>query len=621
VTTADVSALAGRTAWVRNIAQPLRSFVDTEAGSAVALLAAALAALVWANGPWGGSYEDVWTTELSLRLGDWELTEDLRHWVNDGLMTFFFFVIGLEIRRELDMGELRERRRVGIPVLAAAIGMLLPALAFIALAGADARHGWGIVITTDTAFALGVIALFGRRAPMRLRVFVLTLAIADDVGALAVIGGVYSDHVDLGPLLVAAALFVVVLGLKRLHVWRAPAYLVVGAGIWLAMLHSGIHPTIAGVLLGLLVDAYPPGREDLERATEAARMFREQPTAALARDARLGVEAALSPNERLQYRLHPWTGFVVVPLFALANAGVDLGDGALVDALTSRIGIAVLVGLAVAKPIGIVLGAFLGTRRPLGPLPLVVPWSPLGAGAVACGIGFTLSLFIADLALAGEELEHAKTAVLASGVIATALAWVAFRLLPRLPARGRVADPLVDLDLPVDPDVDHIRGAPEAPVTLLEYGDYECPYCGLAEATVRELLSEFGEDLRYVWRHLPLQDVHLNAQLAAEAAEGAGEQGRFWDMHDLLISHQKELRPPDLRDYAQQLGLDEERFWDGLRRRAHAGRVARDVESADLSRVAGTPTFFVDGRRHQGEYDAATLGAAVRTARAARARR
>jgi protein-disulfide isomerase len=206
-------------------------------------------------------------------------------------------------------------------------------------------------------------------------------------------------------------------------------------------------------------------------------------------------------------------------------------------------------------------------------------------------------------------------------VIATALAWVAFRLLPRLPARGRVADPLVDLDLPVDPDVDHIRGAPEAPVTLLEYGDYECPYCGLAEATVRELLSEFGEDLRYVWRHLPLQDVHLNAQLAAEAAEGAGEQGRFWDMHDLLISHQKELRPPDLRDYAQQLGLDEERFWDGLRRRAHAGRVARDVESADLSRVAGTPTFFVDGRRHQGEYDAATLGAAVRTARAARARR
>ena len=621
MTTADVPALAGRTAWVRNLAQPLRSFLDTEAGSAVALLAAAIAALLWANVPWGSSYEEVWTTELSLRLGDWELAHDLRHWVNDGLMTFFFFVIGLEIRRELDMGELRERRRVGIPVLAAATGMLVPALVFVALAGDEARHGWGIVITTDTAFALGVIALFGRRAPMRLRVFILTLAIADDVGALAVIAGVYSDNIDLGPLLVAAALFVVVIALRRSRVWRPSAYLAVGAGIWLAMLHSGIHPTIAGVLLGLLVDAYPPGREDLERATQAARMFREQPTAALARDASLGVEAALSANERLQYRLHPWTGFVVVPLFALANAGVDLGGGRLVDALTSRLGIAVLVGLVVAKPVGIVLGAFLGTRRPLGPLPLVVPWSPLAAGAVACGIGFTLSLFIADLALRGEELQHAKTAVLASGLIATALAWVAFRLLPYLPTRGPVVDALVDLDLPVDPGVDHIRGPADAPVTLLEYGDYECPYCGTAEATVRELLSEFGDDLRYVWRHLPLQDVHLNAQLAAEAAEAAGDQGRFWDMHDLLITHQKELRPPDLRDYAQQLGLDEERFWDDLRRRAHAGRVMRDVDSADLSRVAGTPTFFVDGRRHQGAYDAATLGDVVRAARAANAPR
>ena len=615
--TADAHALAGRTAWVRNVAQPLRSFLDTEAGSALALLAAALAALVWANVPWGGTYDDLWSTELSLRLGDWELTEDLRHWVNDGLMTFFFFVIGLEIRRELDMGELRDRRRVGVPVLAAAAGMFVPALVYLALAG-DARHGWGIVITTDTAFALGAIALLGRNAPMRLRVFVLTLAIADDIGALAVIAGVYTESVDLVPVAVAAVLFALVLVLKRLHVWRAPAYLVVGSGIWLAMLHSGIHPTVAGVLLGLLVDAYPPGRGDLERATEAARLFREQPTPALARDASLGVEAALSPNERLQYRLHPWVGFVVVPLFALANAGVDVGGGALRDALTSEVGIAVLAGLVLAKPVGVVLGALVGTRRPVGPLPLVVPWAALGAGAVTCGIGFTLSLFIADLALEGEQLEQAKTAVLASAVLATLSAWLAFRLVPLLPARGRVAAALVDLDLPVDPEVDHVRGSDGAPVTLLEYGDYECPYCGLAEATVRELLAEFGDDLRYVWRHLPLQDVHLNAQLAAEAAEAAGAQGRFWEMHDLLISHQKELRPPDLRDYARQLGLDEARFWDDLRRRAHAGRVARDVESADLSRVAGTPTFFVDGRRHQGEYDAATLGRAVRAARAAR---
>jgi Na+/H+ antiporter NhaA len=615
--------LAGRTAWVRNVAQPLRSYLDTEAGSALALVGAAVAALAWANAPFGGTYDDLWSTELSLRLGEWELTEDLRHWVNDGLMTFFFFVIGLEIRREFDMGELRDRRRLGIPVLAAAGGMFLPAALFLALAE-DARSGWGVVITTDTAFALGVIALVGRRMPMRLRVFVLTLVIVDDVAALAVIAGVYTERVDLLALGVAVLLFGVVIALKRLEVWRAPAYVVVGGGIWLAVLHAGIHPTLAGVALGLLVDAYPPGRHELERAIEAARMFREQPTAALAREASLGVEGALSSNERLQYRLHPWVSFVVVPLFALANAGVDLDAGALRDALTSSVGIAILVGLVLGKPAGIVLGALVGARRPVGPLPLVVPWGPLAAGAVACGIGFTLSLFIADLAFTGERLEHAKTAVIAAAVAATAASWIAFRLVAHLPAslvgRGVTAATLVDLDLPVDPELDHVRGPADAPVTLLEYGDYECPYCRDAEAVVHELLDEFGDELRYVWRHLPLQDVHAHAQLAAEAAEAAAAQGRFWELHDLLIEHGDALRLTDLREYAVQAGLDQERFWADLRRRAYAGRVARDVESADLSRVAGTPTFFVNGRRHRGEYGREALRAAVRAAHAVASR-
>jgi Na+/H+ antiporter NhaA len=611
---ADAQPVAGRTAWVRSIAQPLRSYLETEAGSAIALLGAAVAALLWANSPWGGTYDDLWSTELSFRLADWALTEDLRHWVNDGLMTFFFFVIGLEIRRELDMGELRDRRRVGVPVLAALGGIAIPALAFLAVAG-DAR-GWGIVITTDTAFALGVIALFGRRAPLRLRVFVLTLAIADDVGALLVIAGVYTAHVDARALGVAALLFGLVLVLQRLAVRRAPAYLLVGSGIWLALLHGGVHPTIAGVAMGLLVNAYPPGREDLELATRAARLFREQPTAALAREAALGVEGALSSNERLQYKLHPWVGFVVVPLFALANAGVDVGGGALGDALGSRLGLAILVGLVVAKPVGVVLGALAGTRPPLGPLPLVVPWAPLGAGAIACGIGFTLSLFIAGLAFDGRELEQAKTAILAAAVLATGLGWLAFRLLPLLPARGRVAEELVDLDLPVDPEVDHVRGPDDAAVTLVEYGDYECPYCASAERVIHELLDEFGDDLRYVWRHLPLQDVHPNAELAAEAAEAAGAQDRFWALHDRLIAAD-ELRLPRIRDLAREVGLDEERFWDGIRRRAFAGRIARDVESADLSRVAGTPTFFVNGRRHAGEYDDGSLRSAVAAARAA----
>ena len=312
-----------------------------------------------------------------------------------------------------------------------------------------------------------------------------------------------------------------------------------------------------------------------------------------------------------------------MPLFALANAGVELGLGPLRDALTSPVGVAMLVGLVAAKPVGVLLGTIAATR---GGLPLLVSWPPLVSGAVACGIGFTLSIFIADLAFAGDELEHAKTAVLVSSAVAAALAWLSFRVvLPLLPARllgaGRLAGELVDLDLPVDLEIDHVRGPAEAPVTLVEYGDYQCPYCGMAEGAVRELLAEFGDDLRYVWRHLPLQDVHVQ-----RPARGGGRRGRGRAGPLLGAPRRPHLAPgraPRRPTCASTRGSS------GSRRSAsgttcgtapHAGRVARDVESADLSRVAGTPTFFVNGRRHLGAYDAATLGAAVRAARARAAR-
>jgi protein-disulfide isomerase len=375
------------------------------------------------------------------------------------------------------------------------------------------------------------------------------------------------------------------------------------------------------LLTGLAASAYPPARGDLERVAELTRSFREQPTPALARSAQQSVASAISPNERLQYRLHPWTSFLIVPLFALANAGIHIDGELLGDAVTSPITLGVLFAYALGKPLGIVGASWLGTRRWLRGPRLPVSWPGLaGAGAIA-GIGFTVSLLIASLAFHGRQLDQAKLGVLGAAAAASLLGWAAFRVVARLPAPVRArqlegtAQELVDLADDVDPEHNHVRGAADAPVTLVEYGDYECPYCGQAEVVVRDLLESFGHELRYVWRHLPLNDVHPHAQLAAEAAEAASAQDAFWEMHDKLIDHQEELGAPELRRYAEELGLDVERFWDEVRRREHAARVAEDVASADASGVVGTPTFFINGRRHQGAYDTESLRQAVERAR------
>jgi len=615
-------ALTGRTAWARNLAAPVRDFLSTETGSAVVLLGAAVAALLWANSPWSGSYESFWATKLSIQFGGEGISMDLRQWVNEGLMTFFFLVVGLEAKRELDMGELRERRRITIPVIAAAGGMTLPILIYLAInAGGSGGQGWGAAMSTDTAFALGVLALVGPTGATRLRVFLLTLVVVDDLVALVVIGLVYTQHVLLVPLAVAIALFGTLLALRYLPIWRRPVAALVGLGMWVALLESGVHPTIAGLAAGLAASAYPPSRGDLERVTELTRSFREQPTPQLARSAQLSVASAISPNERLQHRLHPWTGFLIVPLFALANAGIHLNGELLGDAVTSPITLGILLAYVVGKPLGIFGASRLATRTWLRGNRLPVSWPGLaGAGAVA-GIGFTVSLLIVSLAFHGRQLDEAKLGVLAAAAAASILGWVAFRVIALLPAGVRArqlvgtAEELVDLSDDVDPARSHVRGAEEAPVTLVEYGDYQCSYCGQAEVVVRDLLDSFGDELRYAWRHLPLTDVHPNAQLAAEVAEAAGAQRAFWEMHDKLIEHQDELTAPELKRYAHELGLDVERFWGEVRRREHAPRVADDVATADASGVAGTPTFFINGRRHQGAYDADTLRQAVQRAR------
>lgn len=600
----------------------VREFIATQHSSAVVLLAATVAALVWANSPWSSSYEDLWSTTLEIRVSGSELSLDFRHWVNDGLMAFFFFVAGLEIRRELDMGELRERRRVATPVLAAIGGMVAPALIYLAFnAGDSTARGWGIAMGTDTAFALGVLAIVGGRWAPSIRTFLLTLVIVDDIAALTVVALAYTKDVSVEALVVALALFGVVRIMQWAGVRRGVAYFLVGFGLWVAMIASGVHATIAGIVLGVLATAHPPARRDLERAGSLWRLFREEPTPEYARSASRSVALAISPNERLQHLFTPWTSYVIVPLFALANAGVELNGNVLRHASSSPVTLGIVFGLVGGKLVGIVAATWLFTRRKLGGLPLTLTWPPLIGAAAVAGIGFTIALLIADITFEGDDLQDAKIGILAASVLATGLAWIVFRAIDHLPGRlasaghDRLAPTLVDLGDPVDPAIDHVRGPTDGPITLVEYADFECPHCGQAEPVLRELVQGFGHDLRFVFRHLPLEDVHKHAALAAEAAEAAGAQGRFWEMHDLLYDHQDALTPDDIIGYGRQMGLDADRFRDDLDSHRFTPRVARDVHSADESGVAGTPTFFINGRRHYGAYDLDSLTAAVRAAK------
>ena len=616
---AQAARFSGKTAWARNLQTPLREFLRTETGGAAVLLAAAAAALVWMNVD-ASSYDSVWHTKLAIRIGDAGVTLDLRAWVNSGLMTFFFFVVGLEARREWDLGELRERRRSALPVLAGLAGMAVAVSIYLAFnSGRPSAHGWGIAMSTDTAFALGLLALLGRRFPDRLRAYMLTLLVVDDVASLIVIATVYTEHLKVAPLLAAIGFYLVVIVCRSIPVRIGFVYFVLGAGAWVGLLKSGVEPVVIGLAMGLLTYAIPAERSSLERATERFREFREQPTAELARSVGAQLRSATSINERLQQLWHPWTSYAIVPVFALANTGIAVNGALLSRAFTSPITLGILLGYVIGKPVGIVGCSWLVTRLSGGRLRPPVGWAAVaGAGTIA-GAGFTVALLVATLAFDGTRLEEAKVGILSAVLGASLLTWLLFQATRRLPRRLRIiavlgtAQPLLDLDREVDSERDHVRGPMEAPVTMVEYGDFECPYCGQAEPVVRELLGDFG-DVRYVWRHLPLSDVHPNAQLAAEASEAAARQGAFWEMHDLLLDHQDALEPSDLMEYAERLGLDIERFSNDLREHEGAAQIAEDVDSADISGVSGTPTFFINGQRHYGAYDIDTLSKAVVTA-------
>ena len=407
---------------MRELPRIVREFLATESAGGVALLVAALVALAWANSPWRASYEAVWHTELSVDLGRLSLQADLRHWVNEGLMALFFLVVGLEVKRELVRGDLRDPRKAALPALAAAGGMIVPAVIFLAVnPGGEAGRGWGIPMATDIAFAVGVVALLGQRVPSSLKLFLLTLAVVDDIGAILVIAVFYTG--DLQPAFLAlAGLFVVVMvAVTRAGTPSVAPYLLFGVLVWLATRASGVHATIAGVALGLVVPARPAVPASVARQW-ATDLSEEPDQAELASMTRM-VRSAVSPAERLERMLHPWTSFLVIPVFALANAGVAVGGSSLQAPGASGVAFGVGAGLVVGKTVGITGASWLGVRSGLGRLPKGASWPMMTGIAAAGGIGFTVSLFIAELAFESASLRDAsKIGVLAGSVLAAALA-------------------------------------------------------------------------------------------------------------------------------------------------------------------------------------------------------
>ena len=413
----------------RVVGRRVREFMHVETAGGIVLLLATAAALIWANSPASESYDSFWNTELTLlAFDDFSLTEDLAHWVNDGLMAIFFFVVGLEIKSELVAGELRDPRAAAVPAIAALGGMLVPAGIFMALnSGGDGFGGWGIPMATDIAFALGVLALLGPRIPSSLKIFLLTLAIADDIGAIAVIAVFYTSDLSLGWLAIAVGLVGLTVVMRLARVWYMPLYIIVGFGVWLATLESGIHATIAGVVLGVLAPAVA-----LRPASEATTMEPES-TVEQVRNMVFDVRETVAVTDRLEHALHPFSAFVILPVFALANAGIEISRDGLSDAAGSAVTIGVVVGLVVGKTVGVTLFAWLATTLGIGTLPDGVTTRDIaGVGALA-GIGFTVAIFISGLAYTDDELvEEAKLGILAASVLAA----VVGALILRRPREG-----------------------------------------------------------------------------------------------------------------------------------------------------------------------------------------
>jgi len=584
--------------------------------AAALLLAFTLAAILWANSPWAETYWALLDTHVGFTFGDNTVELTVKHLINDGLMTFFFFIVGLEVTSEFAIGELTDRARAAVPVVAAIAGLTIPAVIFLLFnASGENARAWGVVISTDTAFLIGALAIIKPKYPARLRIFLLTLAVVDDIGALCVIALFYSDRIDVVALVIAVVLIIAIALVRFLLAARGPAYALLGFALWVALSMAGIHPTLAGVVVALLIPVFTPDRRQVEETVAVIRAFRQSPNSQYARAATRGLRESISINERLQTDVGPYVSFLVLPLFALANAGVRLDADSVTAALRSTLTWGIVTGLVIGKFIGITGATWFMQRTGLGLLAPGLTLRRVAGGAALSGIGFTISLFIVDIAIAEPtRQDQARVGVLMASVIAFLAGWAIFRITDFVSPPEPVGLKLIR---PVDPDRDHIRGNPDASLTLVEYGDYECPFCSRATGSIDEVRAHFGEDLRYVWRHLPLERVHPRAFDAARAAEAAGLQGKYFEMGIQLFEHQDDLEWSDIYRYAVAIGCDIERFDHDVRvdpsKVLH--RVQDDAQDAELMDLNSTPTFFVNGKRHKGPWDSASL---IRTLEAVR---
>lgn len=572
---------------------------------ALLLLIATAAAIVWANLS-SGTYHGFWETHLSIGLGDIRLDFTLHALVNDALMAIFFFTVGLEVRREFAIGELTSWSRAVVPVVAAVAGLALPALLFVLIAGPTGNaDAWGVVISTDTAFLVGALALIGPRGSGRLRVFLLALAVVDDIGALSIIALVYTDTFTPMPLLVAAVGLVGIYFVRYLRGGRGPIYATLAIVVWLAFLASGVHPTLAGVAIALLVPVYRPDRRDVEHALELARTFRQSPSTEYARAAANSLRESISINERLQTAYAPYVAYVILPLFALANAGVTLSPEILAAAAMSPLTWGIVVGLVVGKFAGIWGSTAVLKALRIGDFGPGLSLDRTAGGAALAGIGFTISLFMIDLAIEAPDAQNeARVGVLAASVLAFALGALVFRVADARHPEEEVGQTLVR---PVDPRRDHIFGPLDAPYEIVEYGDLQCGFCLKASGSIQEVMAELGPNLRYVWRHAPLTEQHPNALAGAEASEAAAKQGKFFEFERGLFADQDNQLPSDIVRLAAKLGLDVPRFERDLTAPDVASRVRDDMFDAEAMNIRSVPTFFVNGRRHTGPYDAQSL--------------
>jgi len=580
----------------------------TENSAAGLLLLATVVAILWANSPWSESYWTLLDTHIGFSFGDTHYEMTVKHLINDGLMTFFFFAVGLEVMAEFTIGQLTDRARAVVPVLAAVAGLAVPALIFLLInSSGQNASAWGVVISTDTAFLIGALAIINPKFPARLRLFLLTLAVVDDIGALTVIALFYSHGIRIGPLLIAALLIVAIALVRYLPAGRGPAYAVIGFALWVALYVGGVHPTLAGVAIALLIPVFTPERGQVEGTVDLIRAFRQSPSSEYARAASRGLRDSISINERLQTQFGPYVSFLVLPLFALVNAGVRLTAETMSAAMRSPLTWGIIAGLVLGKFIGITAATWLVARIRWGQLAPGLTLRRIAGGAALSGIGFTISLFIIDIAIHDPlRQDEARVGVLLASLLAFLLGWAIFRITDWISPPEAVGMKLVRH---IDPERDHIRGETDAPLTLVEYGDYECPFCSRATGSIDQVREHFGDQLRYVWRHLPLERVHPRAFDAARASEAAALQGKFWEMGRELFSHQDDLEWSDIYRYAVAAGCDIERFDSDVR--VHASkvlhRVQDDAQDAEVMDLNSTPTFFVNGKRHKGPWDAASL--------------